>query len=463
MVERSLEMIVGIFGVLKAGGAYLPISTGNPVKRTVHLLKESGTDVLLTQGKFLGALEAADETVDVINLEDEETCREPTDNLPAVNTAADLVYVIYTSGSTGKPKGAAIQHRSVVNRLHWMQRQYPLTPDDTILQKTPFFFDVSVWEMFWWSIVGAGVCFLMPNGEKFPQAIIETVEKRDVTVMHFVPSMMSVFLEYLRNSEADVQRLHTLKQVFASGEKLTPSHVQTFNEILYQKNRTRLTNLYGPTEATVDVTYFDCPTNTDGDIKKIPIGKPIDNTQLFILGENNQVLGIEENGELCIGGVGVARGYLNNPELTNQKFLWGPGAVFSKRAPGRRRPIYKTGDLACWLPDGNVEFFGRRDHQVKIHGLRIELGEIESVISKHPAIRDCVVVVKQYSKNVTMIAAYIVSRADETIATGELKAYAKDVLPDYMVPHLFVFLDSFPLTPNGKVDRKALPEPKFGK
>jgi len=450
VLDRSLEMIVGIFGILKAGGAYLPVSPTNPVRRIVHLLKESGAKVVLTRGKFLNVLSPAAEAAEIINLEDDRLYRESTSDLPVVNTSRDLIYVIYTSGSTGKPKGVAVEHRSVVNRLNWMQKKYPLAPGDVILQKTPFFFDVSVWEMFWWSMVGAGVCFLMPGMEKFPQAIVETVETKGVTVMHFVPSMMSVFLEYLGHSEEDVKRLVTLKQVFASGEALTASHVGAFNEILHKKNGTRLANLYGPTEATVDVTYYNCPVS--GDIEKIPIGKPIDNIRLHILDEGSRELNVGDTGELCISGVGVARGYLNRPKLTAEKF---------NRSYKSYRTYYKTGDLARWLPDGNVEFLGRRDHQVKIHGLRIELGEIEAALSSHPAVRDSVVVVKQYSKNITMIVGYIVPGSGQEVSPRELKPYLKDILPDYMVPNMIVVLEAFPLTPSGKVDRKALPEPSF--
>jgi D-alanine--poly(phosphoribitol) ligase subunit 1 len=394
-----------------------------------------------------------------------------------INKPTDLAYVIYTSGSTGKPKGVGIEHHSLVNRLNWMQRKYPLTPADTILQKTPFFFDVSVWEMFWWSMIGAKVCFLMPGMEKFPQAIVETTEKNAVTVMHFVPSMMSVFLEYLRNSENDIKRLTSLTQVFASGEKLTSAHVQAFNDILYKTNGTRLTNLYGPTEATVDVTYFDClpPSDIDDNFEKIPIGKPIDNTQLYIFDENSNMLGIDETGELCIGGVGVARGYLNNPELTAEKFVSFAHELHELHELEKNNSklktqnpkldslyrLYRTGDLAKWLPDGNVEFLGRSDFQVKIHGLRIELGEIEAVLTRHPSILDNVVIVKQYAKNITMIAAYIVFKSGMTATVKELKDYLKELLPEYMVPALFVILDEFPLTPTGKVDRKSLPEPSF--
>jgi amino acid adenylation domain-containing protein len=475
LVERSLEMITGIFGILKAGGAYLPISPDNPARRVAHLLRDSGANVLLTQAKFLDRCAEVDlgPAVRIVNLEAEEIYRQPTDNLPLFNEPGDPVYVIYTSGSTGTPKGVVIEHRSLVNRLAWMQRAYPLGPADTVLQKTPFFFDVSVWEMFWWSTAGARVCFLMPGGERFPQAIVETVEKNRITVMHFVPSMLSVFLEYLRHSADDVKRLASLKRIFASGEALTPAHVKAFNEILHRQNGTLLTNLYGPTEATVDVSYFDCPTA--GDFEKIPIGQAIDNISLPIMNKDLQPQPAGKEGELCIAGIGVARGYLNRPELTAEKFV----NLAAKARKGtkssniplfqhsiipefkRSGKLYRTGDLARIGPDGNIEFLGRQDQQVKIHGLRIELGEIESVLSGHPSIQDCVVVVKKFAKNITMIAAYIIPQAGETLTTGELKSYLKTLLPDYMVPNLFVTMERFPLTASGKLDRSALPEPSF--
>jgi D-alanine--poly(phosphoribitol) ligase subunit 1 len=459
MVERSIAMIIGIFGILKAGGAYLPISPSTPPGRLNYLLKDTKTRVLLTQGKFLPLKEQVQPGVEIINIdmENEAVHREPGENLPIINTPGDLAYVIFTSGSTGKPKGVMIQHRSLVNRLNWMQRKYPLSDKDTILQKTPFFFDVSVWEMFWWSMVGAKVCFLKPNVEKFPQFLVEAIEKNHITVMHFVPSMFSVFLEYIKNSEEDIKRLSSLKQIFASGESLAPSHVQVFNDTLHSKNSTRLTNLYGPTEATVDVSFYDCPTS--GEFTKIPIGKPIDNIQLSVLDSNHQLQPDGEMGELCISGVGVARGYLNRPELTAEKFLPLNRSDKSYTSYSSKK-LYKTGDLARIMPDGNIEFLGRQDHQVKIHGLRIELGEIESLLSKHPSIRDTVIMVKQYSKNITMIIAYVISTTE--LPVKELKDYLKTMLPDYMIPNQFVFMESFPLTPSGKVDRKALPEPAFG-
>lgn len=474
LADRSLEMIVGIFGILKAGGAYMPVSPSNPGKRIIHMLEESGTHILLTQGKFVSKFDQMDsKQYQIINIDLEPPhgntgnstiYGNSTANPDHINTPNDLAYIIYTSGSTGKPKGVGIEHVSLINRLNWMQRKYPLTPSDVILQKTPFFFDVSVWEMFWWSIVGAGVCFLMPGGEKFPQAIIETTEKNKVTVMHFVPSMMSAFLEYLKHSAGDIKRLAPLRQVFASGEKLASSHASTFNEVLHHTNGTVLSNLYGPTEATIDVTYYDIPAGNvpENAYDKIPIGKPIDNTVMHIITEDNHLCPLGEIGELVIGGIGVARGYINRPELTAEKFVNLQLPTHSNTTNAKKYDVYyKTGDLACWLPDGNIEFHGRSDFQVKIHGNRIELGEIEAVLSKHPAVLDNVTVVKQYSKNITMIVAYILLKSNAIVSQKELKDYMKELLPEYMVPNLFITLDKFPLTPTGKVDRKALPEPSF--
>jgi amino acid adenylation domain-containing protein len=440
MVERSFELIIGIFGILKAGGAYLPIDPHNPLERTRHILSDSRTDLLLTQNKFFGKIRTS---IKKINLEDPDIYRRNAAPFVHVNDPEDLAYVIYTSGSTGYPKGVMIEHRSVVNRLNWMQKKYPLSGDDTILQKTPFFFDVSVWELFWWSFVGGAVCLMLPGYEKFPQAIVGTVESNNITVMHFVPSMLSAFLDYIANS-ADVEKLSGLKRVFASGETLKPSHLERFNKILYSQNGTRLTNLYGPTEATVDVSYFDCPT--DFILKSVPIGKPIDNINLLILNEDIQICPIGVLGELYISGVGLARGYLNRPQLTDEKFIQTPWQSTGK--------FYRSGDLACWLPDGNIEFQGRLDNQIKIRGLRIELGEIEALLSSHPSIGDCVVLVKNTTETIVTLTAFLA--ANNELRPKELKAFLTPLLPDYMIPNEFVFLDTLPLTANGKLDRKKL-------
>jgi len=444
MVERSFAMIIGILGIVKAGAAYLPVSADNPPDRIAYLLKDGGVKILLVHQKTTSR--AAFEGL-IINLDDPDVYRGSIANPVSLNTPQDLAYVIYTSGSTGKPKGVMIEHRSLVNRLHWMQHAYPIGEHDVILQKTPYSFDVSVWELFWWALPGAKLCFLMPGGERNPLAIVETIRKHNVSVMHFVPSMLNVFLEYLEGKMATVlASLASVRRVFASGEALTPSHVKKFNDIWGSRTAVRLTNLYGPTEATVDVTYFDCPTQNEFDT--IPIGRPIHNIKLCVI-RDGQPVAIGEPGELCIAGIGLARGYLNNAALTAEKFTDNPAN------PGER--IYRTGDVARWLPDGNIEYLGREDHQVKIRGLRIELGEIENTIREYPGITNCVAQVKKYSESIILIIAYVVCKADLDVEA--LKTHLKKHLPDYMIPNRFEKIAEMPLTPSGKADRKALPEP----
>ena len=444
MVERSFAMIIGIFGIVKAGGAYLPVSPDNPPERINYMLTDGRVKLVLVQKKTAGLI-AFDGRI--IELDDLEVYRGSTANPPILNQPQDLAYVIYTSGSTGKPKGVMIEQRSLVNRLHWMQQAYPIDGSDVLLQKTPYSFDVSVWELFWWALWGAKLCFLMPSGERNPLAIVETIRRHRVSVMHFVPSMLNVFLEYLEGKDASVPRsLASVRRVFASGEALTPSHVRKFNDILGSKTRARLTNLYGPTEATVDVSYFDCPVHNDFD--NVPIGRPIHNIKLYVIRDGQQ-MAIGEAGELCIAGVGLAQGYLNNAPLTAERFIDNPVN------PGER--IYRTGDVARWLPDGNIEYLGRDDHQVKIRGLRIELGEIENTVREYPGITDCVALVKKYSENVVLIVAYLVCKSD--LEVEGLRRHLKKYLPDYMIPNRFEKIDEMPLTPSGKADRKALPDP----
>ncbi|WP_291571170.1 non-ribosomal peptide synthetase, partial [Clostridium sp. UBA4548] len=350
MVERSLEMIVGIIGILKSGGAYLPIDPNYPKERIEYMLKDSGSKVLLSSNELVETIKFSGEVIDLC---DENLVNENSVNLEKINDSSNLAYIIYTSGTTGNPKGAMIEHRSLVNRLNWMQKKYPITEKDTILQKTTYTFDVSVWEILWWSLVGAKVCMLTPNAEKDPMKIIETIDKYEVTTMHFVPSMLDVFLYCVGENKNNIN-LSSLRQVFSSGEALNFKQVSKFYKEF--QNDKKLINLYGPTEATIDVSYFDCCNDSK---KIIPIGKPIDNTGLYIL-NNNDVAPIGVAGELYIGGHGLARGYVNRQELTAEKFVDNPFE------PGTK--MYKTGDLARWLPDGNIEFLGRVDNQVKIRG-----------------------------------------------------------------------------------------------
>ncbi|PEB43792.1 non-ribosomal peptide synthetase, partial [Bacillus thuringiensis] len=441
MVERSLEMTVGILGILKAGGAYLPIDPSYPKERIEYMLKDSESKVLLfSKGNFKDSIEFQEGAIDISN---EELFKGDSSNLEVVNSSRDLAYVIYTSGSTGKPKGVMIEHHSVINRINWMQSRYPLSSTDVILQKTPFTFDVSVWELFWWFFAGARVCVLIPGGEKDPEAIVSAIERNEVTTMHFVPSMLSAFLNYV-DGNIETKRLSSLRQVFASGEALRLHQVEAFNSLLWNTNGTRLTNLYGPTEATVDVSYFDCSIGHE--LANVPIGKPIDNTELYVVNQHNQLMPVGVPGELCIAGVGLARGYLNRKELTAEKFVDNPFK------PGER--MYRTGDLARWLSDGNIEFLGRIDHQVKIRGYRIELGEIENVLKKQIGVKDTVVLDREDADGNKYLCGYIVKELDVSIEG--IKAGARAELPEYMVPNIMVEIDEIPLTANGKIDRKVL-------
>ena len=446
MVQRSFAMAIGTLAIIKAGGAYLPLPPDNPPERNDYMLRNAGVGILLVHGATAGKTAFGGT---IMNLDDPALYQRagPRVALPQLNSPADLAYVIYTSGSTGRPKGVMIEHRPVINRLHWMQRAYPIGADDVILQKTPYYFDVSVWELFWWALEGAQVCFLQPGAERNPFAIVDTIRRHRVSVLHFVPSMLSVFLEHLEaKSGASKLGLSSVRRVFTSGEALAPEHVRRFNRCWGAETGARLTNLYGPTEATIDVSYFDCPT--DDEFRIIPIGRPIDNTRFHILRDGKQVA-VGEVGELCIAGVGLARGYLNNEALTAERFIASP------LDPAER--IYLTGDVARWLPDGNVEYLGREDHQVKIRGLRIELGEIENTMREYAGVVDCVAVIRKYSESVILIIAYLVAR--DGLDLQELKRFLKGRLPDYMVPNHFERIAEMPLTPSGKADRKALPEP----
>ncbi len=447
IADRSLEMIIGILGIIKAGGAYLPISPDLPSDRIQYMLSDSNAKLLLAQNKYLNKISSS---IKILDLESETTFVGSDENPTLINKSTDLVYVIYTSGSTGKPKAVMIEHKALVNRLFWMQKEFPIGSGDFILQKTPYSFDVSVWELIWWSLYGAGVVFLEPGGEKNPALIVETISQSKITVMHFVPSMLNLFLDYLAvKDKAEINKLRSLKYVFASGEALKPNHVKKFNEIIADKTNATLINLYGPTEAAIDVSCYICPKKNNFD--KIPIGKAIDNIDLFIV-KDNQLVKNGEIGELCIAGIGLARGYLNNSVLTNEKFVTNIVDPSTK--------MYRTGDLAHLLPDGNIEYIGREDFQVKIRGFRIELGEIENTIRNYTGINDCVVTVQQHSEDVTRILAYCISKNE--IDSEALKNYIAEFLPDYMIPNQFMRIEAIPLTPNGKTDLKSLPLPSNG-
>lgn len=446
MVERSYEMIVGIFAILKAGGGYLPIDPQYPMSRKEMILRDSNVRLVLTMDKFKDML--PDDMVEAVNLNNEEILKgfSSGTDLHKITSPHDIAYVIYTSGTSGIPKGVVIEHHSLVNRLQWMQKKYGIDSTDVILQKTIYTFDVSVWEIFLWAISGASVCMLKPKKEHDVRAFVKLIEKNRVTVMHFVPSVLRVFLEYIE-TQFNLDRVKSLKWVFSSGETLGSNIVNKFNGILGEKYQAALVNLYGPTEATIDVTYFNCHKNVR--YTNVPIGKPIDNTRIYILDEELNPLPVNAEGELYISGVGVAREYLNRKELTRKCFIDDPFV------PGMR--MYKTGDIAKWNDKREVCYIGRKDNQVKLRGLRIELGEVEHHICCHERVEDAVVCVKEdISGNQHMIAFVIPATTDNKAQPGELTEYLKDRIPMYMIPTAFVFLSEFPLKASGKVDRSKL-------
>ncbi len=441
-LERSIEMVVGLLGILKAGGVYIPIDPNYPRERLAFLLEDSQAPLLLTQQHLLTKLTTYPGQIICLDTEWEIT-RYSKDNPTTKITLDNLAYTIYTSGSTGKPKGAMNTHRGICNRLLWMQETYKLTASDAVLQKTPISFDVSVWELFWPLITGARLVIAQPEGHKDSAYLIRLIAKESITTVHFVPSMLQVFLE-----APGVEKIKSLKRVICSGEALNFPLQQRFFEIL----DTELYNLYGPTEAAIDVTFWKCEKKSDKSI--VPIGRPINNTQIYLLDSQLQPVPIGIPGELHIGGINLARGYLNRPDLTSEKFIANP---FSDDPESR---LYKTGDLARYLFDGNIEYLGRTDNQVKIRGFRIELGEIESVLCQHLAVREAVVIVQQNQLEYTSLVAYVVFHKNVIHSTSELRSFLQQNLPEYMIPSSFVLLDSLPLTPNGKVDRRALPAPQ---
>ncbi|MDL2232121.1 amino acid adenylation domain-containing protein [Ruminococcaceae bacterium OttesenSCG-928-L11] len=445
LVQRGPDMMAAILAAWKCGACYLPIDPRYPRERIAYLLQDSAAAAVLCQP---GLEQPADYTGSWLDLASPFPASGP---LPAdLPHPEDLAYIIYTSGSTGNPKGVMVEHRALVNRIHWMNRQYPLSPDDVILQKTTYTFDVSVWELVWWFYAGVPLVFLPPEEEKFPDRLADAIEWYAVTTLHFVPSMLGGFLDYLA-ARQQTDRVRTLRRVFASGEALTPRHVNRFYQLLGETGP-RLHNLYGPTEAAIDVSYYECPPSTRH--RFVPIGKPIDNLRLYILDGHGNLQPVGIPGELYIGGVGLARGYLNRPELTAERF------VDSPLEPGEK--LYKTGDLARWFPRGDIEYLGRLDFQVKIRGFRIELGEIRHRLEAHPAVREAVVACRQRDSDSPAgsepyLAAYYV--AAEDVEEDALRGFLAQHLPDYMVPARFVPVDAIPLSPNGKADIRRLPAP----
>ena len=433
-MQRSVEMVVALLGIIRAGAAYLPLDPELPVARLALMLDDAKPSLTLAQQTTVARLPQATPVwcLDALTLEDGP---QPE----ALNQPGDLAYVIYTSGSTGQPKGVLNEHGALMNRLYWMQDAYPIGADDRVLQKTPYSFDVSVWEFFWPLITGACLVVAKPDGHRDSRYLTELIQRERITTLHFVPSMLQAFV-----GEPELERCTSLRQVFASGEALPLDLQQRF----YTRHTAQLINLYGPTEAAIDVSCWPCdPASALG---FVPIGKPIANLKLYVLDEALKPLPIGAVGELYIGGKGLARGYLNRAELTAERFVPSPFEI------GER--LYRTGDRCRFLADGNIQYLGRLDHQVKLRGLRIELGEIDAVLLNQDGIEAAVTLLRD-DLATPQLVAYLSGPAPVDVAA--LKQRLGLHLPTHMVPEFIVQLPTLPLSSNGKIERKALPKPQI--
>ncbi|HSF38618.1 MAG TPA: non-ribosomal peptide synthase/polyketide synthase, partial [Thermoanaerobaculia bacterium] len=449
LLERSCELLVALLGILKAGAAYVPLDPDHPADRLAFQDRDARLRLILTRAGLADLLPGAEDRFLFLEHGEPAADGDLADGpLPVPVDPDHPAYVLYTSGSTGRPKGTVISHRAIVNRLLWMQDALHLSAADRVLQKTPFSFDVSVWELFWPLMIGARLVVASPGGHRDNAYLARLIAGQGITVLHFVPSMLQLFLE-----EPEAAECRTLRDVVCSGEALPAELARRFAACL---GYARLHNLYGPTEAAVDVTSWVCkPADIAEDRRGIPIGRPIANTRIHLLDRGLLPVPVGAPGELFIAGVNLARGYVERPDLTAERFLPDPEG----REPGGR--VYRTGDLARWRGDGAIEYLGRLDHQVKIRGVRIELGEIETALTALPGVREAVVVARgdqlREDRSEKRLVAYVVG----DIAVEELRQALRKRLPEAMVPAAFVTLAALPLNANGKVDRKALPAPEW--
>jgi amino acid adenylation domain-containing protein len=462
-MERSVETVTALLGVLKAGGAYMPLDPAYPNDRLAFMLDESRPLLLVTEERLLPRLAEAsldrsfavrdsrrcmpDSAVICIDPHQEAIARQ-SDTNPNPETMPDnLAYVIYTSGSTGRPKGVMISHRGICNRLLWGQEFYQLTGADRVLHAMSLSFDFASWEILTALTAGAQLVLAHPDRHQDSAYLASLIADQKVSVAGFVPSMLEALLR-----EPGIETCHSVRKVMSGAEALSGS----LQDLFHARLDAELQNTYGPTEAAIDVTFWVCKRAVESTDNRtsIPIGRPIANTQLYILDSQLQPVPIGVPGELYIGGAGLARGYLNRPDLTVEKFIPNP---FSAE-PGSR--LYKTGDLARYLSDGEIEFLGRIDHQVKIRGFRVELGEIETLLRQHPAVREAAVLARESPETGKRLVAYLVSKEESRPLVSELRGFLKQKLPDYMIPSVVAFLEALPRTSNGKVDRRALPAPE---
>jgi amino acid adenylation domain-containing protein len=444
-MERSIELVVAIFGILKAGGAYLPLDAEYPQDRLAYMLENAQVAAVVTQphlGEMLATTSAPVIVLDAACT----TIANEAKTAPAVEVDPEqAAYILYTSGSTGRPKGVVIPHRAICNHMLWMQSAFPMTASDAVLQKTPFSFDASVWEFYAPLLAGGRLVIAQPGGHRDAAYLAETIRNEHVTVLQCVPTQLRMLLD-----DESFVRCTSLRRVFCGGEALTGDVTTHFHATL----KADLVNLYGPTEATIDATYWTCAR---GDARThMPIGRPVANTQVYVVDAALRPVPAGIAGELLIGGTGLALGYLHNEEMTGEKFI--PNTIGNGSAR-----LYRTGDLVRMTDAGVLEFLGRIDHQIKLRGFRIELGEIEATLMRQDGVKEAVVVAREDNPGDKRLVAYFIARPDANPSTADLKNALKTSLPEYMVPAAIVKLDAFPLLPNGKIDNRSLPIPDYSR
>lgn len=437
-LPRSIHLLTTILGIMRAGCVYMPIDPRLPEERAQYMYADAEARCVVTDRPDIFDAPG----IQTFSFEDlEQVGVEDTSTLPVYPQLSSLAYIMYTSGSTGKPKGVMVSHQALMNRLYWSQQTYPLTPDDTLLQKTSIGFDVSLWELFWWILAGARLCLLEPGKEGNPQSILEAASRYQVTVIHFVPTMLGAFLDYIELNADAPGSLSGLQRVFTSGESLKLGHAERFQTLLGHCNGTKLTNLYGPTEAAIEVAYYDVEDCSQ--LSSIPIGRAISNVHLLILDRYGRLQPKGAVGELYIGGICLAEGYMNQPTLSEQSFVRHPWFE------GER--LYRSGDIAAWLLDGNIEYLGRRDQQVKLRGYRIEIMEIEEMLLSLQMVQNAVVVLNEQQ---SALIAFVTS--SQELKHEEIKGALRRNLPEYMIPSFILQVPEIILTSSGKADRKAL-------
>ncbi|SHG69585.1 non-ribosomal peptide synthetase [Streptoalloteichus hindustanus] len=441
-LERSVEMVIAILGVLKAGGAYVPLDPEYPAERLRYLISDSAAQILVTQRELVAGLPEGTSDRLLVDEDWPAVARAPRHDPEPVAQPDNLAYLIYTSGSTGQPKGVMLTHRGAVNNLTWRQRRWPLSPDDRVLQNHSFSFDPSLWATFWPLMAGARTV-VTPPGQKYDSsALVRLLREEEITLYAAVPSLNAVLME-----EPGIEECTSIRYVQSGAEMLTGG----LQRAVFSRLDAELVNFYGPTETTVDSTAWVCPRTSEPEAA--PIGRPVANLRVHVLDDNARPVPPGVPGHICVGGVGLARGYHNRPGLTAGRFVPDPFGV----EPGGR--LYRTGDIGRYRADGVLEFVGRADNQVKVRGYRIELGEVEAALTQHPDVREAVALAREDTPGDRRLVGYVTRTEGSSPTPSALSAFLAEFLPSHMVPSAIVALDEFPVTPNGKVDRRALPAP----